>query len=238
MSVGFVHGVMNTDNVSIAGETIDYGPCAFMDAYDAESVFSAIDRQGRYAYQNQPRIAVWNLAQFATSLILLMPDQDAAIEEFTTIINSFPAHYEAEWIAAFGAKLGFADPSEDDRDLITDLLAQMQQDGADFTNTFANLAGPNAQDQFTDRDVFGAWSARWQARGYDAGIMAAANPVIIPRNHQVEAAIVAGTDGDFAPFHALLAAVTQPFAPVTDATAAFARAPAMDERITQTFCGT
>ena len=238
MSVGFVHGVMNTDNVSIAGETIDYGPCAFMDAYDAESVFSAIDQQGRYAYQNQPRIAVWNLAQFATSLILLMPDQDAAIEEFTTIINSFPAHYEAEWIAAFGAKLGFADPSKDDRDLITDLLALMQQDGADFTNTFANLAGPNAQDQFTDRDVFGAWSARWQARGYDAGIMAAANPVIIPRNHQVEAAIVAGTDGDFAPFHALLAAVTQPFAPVTDATAAFARAPAMDERITQTFCGT
>jgi uncharacterized protein YdiU (UPF0061 family) len=118
------------------------------------------------------------------------------------------------------------------------LLALMQQDVADFTNTFANLASPNAQDQFTDRDVFGAWSARWQARGYDADIMAAANPVIIPRNHQVEAAIVAGTDGDFAPFHALLAAVTQPFAPVTDATAAFARAPAMDERITQTFCGT
>ena len=238
MSVGFVHGVMNTDNISIAGETIDYGPCAFMDGYDAASLFSAIDRQGRYAYQNQPRTAVWNLAQFATSLIPLMPDQDAAIEEFTTIINSFPTHYEAEWIAAFGAKLGLADPSEDDRDLITDLLALMQQDGADFTNTFANLASPNAQDQFTDRDVFGAWSARWQARGYDADIMAAANPVIIPRNHQVEAAIVAGTDGDFAPFHALLAAVTQPFAPVTDATAAFAPAPAMDERITQTFCGT
>ncbi|MCO4848388.1 MAG: YdiU family protein [Yoonia sp.] len=238
MSVGFVHGVMNTDNVSIAGETIDYGPCAFMDVYDAASVFSAIDRQGRYAYQNQPRIAVWNLAQFATSLIPLMPDQDAAIEEFTAIINAFPTHYEAQWITAFGAKLGLDAPSEDDRALISDLLGLMQQDRADFTNTFANLAGPDAHDQFVDRAAFQAWSARWQARGYDADIMATANPVIIPRNHQVEAVIAAGRDADFSPCHALLAAVTQPYAPATDATAAFARAPAMDERVTQTFCGT
>lgn len=238
MSVGFVHGVMNTDNVSIAGETIDYGPCAFMDAYDAESVFSAIDQQGRYAYQNQPRIAVWNLAQFATSLIPLMPDQDAAIEKFTAIINAFPTYYEAEWIASFGAKLGFVDPTEDDRALITDLLALMQQDGADFTNTFANLAGSDAQDQFVDRDAFRAWSARWETRGYDTDIMATANPVIIPRNHQVEAVIVAGRDGDFAPFYALLEAVTQPYAPMTGATAALARAPAIAERVTQTFCGT
>ncbi|MFT5651018.1 MAG: hypothetical protein ACJAXK_001209 [Yoonia sp.] len=238
MSVGFVHGVMNTDNVSIAGETIDYGPCAFMDAYDAESVFSAIDQQGRYAYQNQPRIAVWNLAQFATSLIPLMPEQDIAIEEFTAIINAFPTHYEAEWIAVFGAKLGLVGPTEDDRALITDLLALMQQDGADFTNTFANLASSDAQDQFVDRDAFQAWATRWQERGYDADIMASINPVIIPRNHQVEAVIVAGTDGDFAPFHALLAAVTQPYDPVTEATFAFALAPARNERVTQTFCGT
>ena len=180
MSLGFIHGVMNTDNVSIAGETIDYGPCAFMDTYHPETVFSAIDQHGRYAYQNQPRIAVWNLAQFATSLIPLMPDQDAAIKEFTAVINAFPTYYEADWIAEFGAKLGLVDPSEDDRDLIEDLLTLMQRDTADFTNVFANLNAPNTQDQFADRDAFASWNNLWKKRGPDAEIMAAANPQVIP----------------------------------------------------------
>ncbi|MEN8895437.1 MAG: protein adenylyltransferase SelO [Yoonia sp.] len=234
MSIGFIHGVMNTDNVSIAGETIDYGPCAFMDAYHADSVFSAIDRGGRYTYANQPRIAVWNLAQFATSLIPLMPDQDAAIEEFTGIINRFPEVYEAAWIAGFGAKLGLVNPSEEDRALIEDLLALMQADGADFTATFAGLAGPNAQDQFVDRDAFSAWANRWHLREFDPAIMAAANPQVIPRNHQVEAVIAAGRTGDFAPFHAMLAAVTDPYA----AHETYSQPPALSERVTRTFCGT
>ena len=238
MSVGFVHGVMNTDNVSIAGETIDYGPCAFMDAYDAESVFSAIDQQGRYSYQNQPRIAVWNMAQFATSLIPLMPNQDAAIEDFTKIINAFPKHYEAEWIMAFGAKLGLVDPTETDRALISDLLVLMQQSSADFTNTFTTLADPDTTIQLMDTAAFQAWAVRWQVRGYDVKIMAAANPVIIPRNHQIEAVIAAACNGSFEQFLTLLTAVTQPYAPVTDLNAKFVRAPEIGERVTQTFCGT
>jgi uncharacterized protein YdiU (UPF0061 family) len=238
MGLGFVHGVMNTDNVSIAGETIDYGPCAFMDTYDANSVFSAIDRHGRYAYQNQPRIAAWNLAQFATALIPLMPDQDAAIKDFTAIINTFFDHYDTAWTQVFGAKLGLVHPTAEDRDLMTGLLTLMQTDGADFTTVFANLASPAAHDQFTDQAAFAAWVARWQTRGYTRDIMASANPRIIPRNHQVEAMITAACAGDFAPFHAMLAAVTDPFAPLTVETSAYAVPPAASEQITQTFCGT
>ena len=234
MSLGFIHGVMNTDNVSIAGETIDYGPCAFMDNYHPDTVFSAIDRQGRYAYQNQPRIAVWNLAQFATALIPLMPDQDAAIEEFTTLINGFPAIYEDAWLKMFCAKIGIAEPNAQDRALIEDLLTIMQDGGSDFTAAFAYLSSEDAQDQFADRDRFAAWQARWHARKPDAALMQAVNPAVIPRNHQVEAVIQAGQHGDFAPFHALLAAVTKPYQP----DAQFGAAPTPDQRISRTFCGT
>lgn len=240
MGFGFVHGVMNTDNVSVAGETIDYGPCAFIDAYHADAVFSAIDQHGRYAYANQPRIAVWNLAQFATALIPLMENQDAAIAQFTAIINRFPDLYEAAWIKVFGAKLGIGEPVASDRDLITDLLALMQADGADFTNVFAHLAHDTAQDQFTDRAAFQAWQARRKERhsANAAETMATVNPKIIPRNHHVETVIQAGVAGDLAPFHALLAAATTPFAPLNDATARYAKAPSKAERVTQTFCGT
>ena len=239
MSLGFIHGVMNTDNVSIAGETIDYGPCAFMDVYHPATVFSAIDRQGRYAYQNQPQIAVWNLAQFATALIPLMPDQDQAVEVFTKAINEFPALYAAAWLNRFAAKIGITSPTEDDATLIHDLLALMQNDGADFTNVFANLAGPQARDQFTDRAAFQDWATVWQyRRAADyAQVMAAANPAIIPRNHQVEAAIVAARAGDFAPFHRALSAFTAPFS-VTDDTRPYTAAPTEGERVTRTFCGT
>ncbi|MDX8352193.1 protein adenylyltransferase SelO [Cognatiyoonia sp. IB215182] len=240
MSLGFIHGVMNTDNVSIAGETIDYGPCAFMDAFHPDTVFSAIDQYGRYAYSNQPGIGAWNMAQFATALIPLMPDRDKAIEDFTAAVHRFPEHYEAAWLEAFGRKLGIMDADEDDRTLIADLLDMMTKDGADFTNVFANLGTDTARDQFIDRDAFDAWALRWNTRKSPdaAAIMAKANPQIIPRNHRVEEAITAGRSGNLEPFHALLAAVTQPYAPLTDETARFARAPSKEERVTRTFCGT
>jgi len=240
MGLGFIHGVMNTDNVSIAGETIDYGPCAFIDGFHPDSVFSAIDQYGRYAYSNQPAIGAWNMAQFATSLIPLMPDRDAAIADFTATVHGMQQAHEAAWLKVFGAKLGIADPTEEDRALVSGLLALMAMDGADFTSTFANLNAPNARDQFIDRDAFDLWAKRWHARKSDdaATIMAASNPQIIPRNHRVEEVIVAGRNGDYAPFHALLRAVTNPYAPLTEATAPFARAPGKGEEVTRTFCGT
>jgi uncharacterized protein YdiU (UPF0061 family) len=211
-----------------------------MDGFHPDSVFSAIDQFGRYAYSNQPGIGAWNMAQFATALIPLMPDRGAAIEDFTAAVHRMPALYEDAWLSVFGAKLGIADPAQEDRKLITDLLDLMAKDGADFTNTFANLNTGNARDQFIDRDAFDAWAARWQPRkAADAAtIMAQANPQIIPRNHRVEEAIQAGRTGDYTPFHALLAAVTAPYAPLTEATAKFARAPGKDEMVTRTFCGT
>ncbi|MEL6684713.1 MAG: protein adenylyltransferase SelO family protein, partial [Pseudomonadota bacterium] len=218
----------------IAGETIDYGPCAFMDGFHPNSVFSAIDQFGRYAYANQPGIGAWNMAQFATALIPLMPDREAAIEDFTAAVHRMPALYEAAWLRELGAKLGIAEPVEDDRTLITDLLDLMTKDGADFTNTFAHLNSPQARDQFIDRDGFDAWAARWRSRNPSSELMAQANPQVIPRNHRVEEVIVAGRNGDYAPFHALLAAVTRPYDPHPD----FARAPSKDEQVTRTFCGT
>lgn len=237
MGLGFIHGVMNTDNVSVAGETIDYGPCAFMDDYHPESVFSAIDQYGRYAYENQPAIGAWNMAQFATALIPLMADRDQAVTDFTAAVHRFPDIHARAWIAEFAAKLGLAGPTEDDRALIDDLLALMARDGADFTNTFAHLGTEQARDQFIDRAAFDDWAIRWTARkAPDAkAIMAAANPVIIPRNHRIEEAIQAGQSGDFTPFHDLLAALTQPYTLTAEC---YARAPTKDQRITRTFCGT
>ena len=240
MGLGFIHGVMNTDNVSIAGETIDYGPCAFIDEFNPDSVFSAIDQFGRYAYSNQPGIGAWNMAQFATALIPLMPDREAAIENFTAAVHRFPVLYEAAWLEEFGCKLGLANVVEDDRVLITDLIDLMAKDGADFSNTFASLGTDAARDQFLSRDSFDAWAGRWNLRKSKdaAAMMARANPRIIPRNHHVEKAIVAGRNGDLAPFLALLGAVTDPYAALTGATSTFARAPSKDEQVTRTFCGT
>ncbi len=152
----------------MSGETIDYGPCAFMDAYHPATVFSSIDHGGRYAYGNQPQIALWNLAQFATALIPLMEDRDAAIDTFTAIINRFADHYQAAWLDHFGAKLGLSQPTEDDRPLIEALLTLMARDGSDFTNTFRALGSAAARDHFTDRDAFDAWDRQWQARAPDA----------------------------------------------------------------------
>lgn len=242
MGVGFIHGVMNTDNCQIAGETIDYGPCAFMDSFESGKVFSSIDRRGRYAYDNQANMAVWNLAQLATSLLpLIHDDADTAVELATQSVHSFPTIFNEEWLSVFSAKLGLQGREAEDRTLISDLLEAMEAGGADFTNTFAAFATGTAATQFKDPAPYHAWQPDYAARlsrqsgTADHAAMTATNPKIIPRNHQVEAVITAAKDNDFVPFQRLLTAVTAPFAtPPADLT----RPPLPTEEITQTFCGT
>ena len=242
MGVGFIHGVMNTDNMSVAGETIDYGPCAFLDGYHPETVFSSIDRHGRYAYARQPEIAVWNLAQFATCLLPLMPDRDAAVESFTNIVNDFGARYQAEWLAVFRAKLGLATAEEDDGPLAHRLLDIMAANRDDFTLVFRGLADGSASDHVTDRPAFDQWHQMWTARRHrdggseadQAALMRRSNPGIIPRNHRIEACIQAAVGGDYGPFRALHAALATPFEDHPD----YATPPARGEEVTATFCGT
>jgi uncharacterized protein YdiU (UPF0061 family) len=239
MSVGFIHGVMNTDNCSIAGETIDYGPCAFMDSFHLARVFSSIDQQGRYAYGNQPNMAIFNMAQLATALIQLFDDKDAAVEEATAAVHAMPDQIEAAWLSRFAAKLGIADPAAEDTDLIQSLLDLMQKDGADFTNTFRALGSDAARDQFLDRDAFDAWAQRHAARIADLpdarSVMAATNPALIPRNHRIEQMIAAATAGDMAPFARLMQAYATPFS-LTDKD--LATPPTASEVVPATFCGT
>ncbi|MFM2356545.1 MAG: hypothetical protein RLZZ528_2281 [Pseudomonadota bacterium] len=241
MGLGFIHCVMNTDNMAISGETIDYGPCAFMDGYHPRMVFSSIDHQGRYAYANQPQIALWNLAQFASCLLPLMGDEATAVEEATATLEVFRTVYQAEWLRVFGAKVGFAAPSPEDFALIEGLLALMAEQTADFTRVFRGLGDGTTQDEFVDRAPFLAWHEAWQDRLRGerdaAAVMAAANPARIPRNHRIEAAIAAVVQGDLAPFQRLNAALASPF----QADTAFddlTRAPLEDERVRRTFCGT
>ena len=244
MGLGFIHGVMNTDNAHVGGDTIDYGPCAFMDDYHPDQVFSSIDRQGRYAYGNQPQIAVWNMAQLATALLPLMGPQDAAVEAATAAVHGFAEHYETEWRARFRAKLGLLTAEPGDDALIEDLLARMAAQSADFTRTFHGLTTGTARDEFTGPEAFDQWSDRWMARRARDGQpadqhqrMAQTNPALIPRNHQIEAAIAAAVDGDLAPFHRLNAALHSPFIAAPE-TADLRAAPWPDQRVTQTFCGT
>ncbi|MFY9240797.1 MAG: YdiU family protein [Roseovarius sp.] len=241
MSFGFIHGVMNTDNTSLSGETIDYGPCAFMDVYHPVTVFSSIDAQGRYAYDNQAHVIVWNMAQLATSLVPLMPDAEAAIEEFTAIIHAMPALVDAAWLRRMGAKIGIAKATEADRPLIEGLLERMQAGRADFTNTFRALADGGARDQFLDPAAFDQWEPEWRARiagepGPEA-LMRACNPWVIPRNHRIEEMIMAAREGDFAPFERLLTVLAKPFEAHPGAED-LRRAPEPSEVVQQTFCGT
>nr|WP_309504575.1 YdiU family protein [uncultured Roseovarius sp.] len=241
LSVGFIHGVMNTDNTAISGETIDYGPCAFLDTYHPQTVFSSIDAQGRYAYDNQINVITWNLAQLATSLVPLMPDQEAAIASFTEIVHAVPGIADAEWLRLFGAKIGLAAPTEADRGLIDDLLTLMAEGRADFTNTFRNLASAQSRDQFLDPARFDPWQARWQARvaqetGWQAR-MDAANPAFIPRNHRIEQMINAAVAGDMAPFERLLDVLSHPYQDQPEARDLM-RPPEPSEVVQQTFCGT
>ena len=239
MSFGFIHGVMNTDNCSISGETIDYGPCAFMDAFHQGRVFSSIDRQGRYAYGNQPQIVVWNMAQLATSLLQQMDDKETAVEVATEIVHDMPELIEAAWLRRFAAKLGISNPRPEDVDLINELLSLMQTDGADFTNTFRALGTEQARDQFTDRDAFDTWAENWRSRIKDEpapqAVMRAANPAVIPRNHRIEQMIEAAVAGDMALFERLMTALATPF---EETDPELQRPPTEDEIVPATFCGT
>ncbi len=239
MSLGFVHGVMNTDNMTISGETIDYGPCAFMDHYHPMRVFSSIDRGGRYAYVNQPRIAQWNLACLAQALLpVLMGNETERLAAAQDVVNSFTERFQEAWLSEMRAKLGLEGAEDADAELIEDLLALMAEAEADFTLTFRGLADGSAKEQFTDPNGFDAWMATWRARGgNESDALCQINPILIPRNHQVEAAISAGRNGDFALFEELVDVLSEPYDANPDR-AAYAQPPKPEERIHQTFCGT
>ncbi len=237
MALGFIHGVMNTDNMAVSGETIDYGPCAFMDAYHPDTVFSSIDRGGRYAWAEQPHVAVWNLAQLASCLIPLMGDEQAAVTAATDAVHRFPDLYQAAWLRRFGAKLGLHDAGAGDRPLIDDLLTLMAAQQADFTRVFRGLVDGTADAEFSDPAPFRDWGARWDARKPDLALAAASNPVRIPRNHRIQQAIDAGVAGDFAPFRRLSQSLTAPFEARAE-WADLSLAPAPGEEVRVTFCGT
>ena len=214
MLVGFVHGVMNTDNTTISGETIDYGPCAFMEAFDPATVFSSIDESGRYAYGNQPRILQWNLARLAEALLPLFDDNsEAAVEAATEVLNGFADAYARHWAQGMAAKLGLAAP---DRDLAEDVLELMRLQKVGFTRFFRALSAGTARTLFTEPEPFDAWAARREVllpadRAAVAAAMDRVNPVYIPRNHRVEEALAAATDGEMGPFRRLVDVVSHPF---------------------------
>jgi uncharacterized protein YdiU (UPF0061 family) len=251
--VGFIHGVMNTDNTSISGETIDYGPCAFMDEYNPAQVFSSIDELGRYAYANQPRIALWNLTRLAECLLPLFSDeQDKAIEQAQFILGDFPEKFTAAYQSGLRRKIGLFTARDGDEALVQDLLDAMAKNQADFTLTFRRLidAAGNAGDdstraQFTDPTAFDEWAARWRQRLAEEpqsaterqAAMRAVNPAFIPRNHRVEAVIAAAVNNDYAPFEELLTVLSKPYED-QPAFAPYADPPLPDQRVLRTFCGT
>ncbi|HEX3487526.1 MAG TPA: YdiU family protein [Micropepsaceae bacterium] len=253
--VGFIHGVMNTDNTSIAGETIDYGPCAFMDAYDPAAVYSSIDEMGRYAYANQPRIAQWNLARFAEALLpLLVVDKAEALNDARHAIEEFTARFEAAYLAGLRRKLGLMQSRGDDLALGQDLLERMARNKADFTLTFRGLCDAAAgvhgdaavRNLFEDPTAYDAWAGMWRHRLVQEGgdpearraLMRNANPAFTPRNHRVEEAIAAAVgDGNFQPFETLLAVLSQPYED-QPAFRAYGEPPRPEQIVRQTFCGT
>jgi serine/tyrosine/threonine adenylyltransferase len=235
-SVGFIHGVMNTDNMAISGETIDYGPCAFMNTYHPDTVYSSIDSGGRYAYDQQPFIGSWNLARLGESLLGLIHEiPERAVELATDVLKEYPAIYEQAWLELFRAKLGLTSHQDGDAELVNDLLTWMKETKADFTNTFRNLATQDIRD----------WHPRWLARRKleanspteQQALMNAVNPVIIPRNHRVEEALLAAeAHGDLKPFNKLLKCLQQPFSE-TEENRPY-RDPPESEAGYHTFCGT
>jgi uncharacterized protein YdiU (UPF0061 family) len=261
MAFGFIHGVMNTDNMTISGETIDYGPCAFLDGYDPRAVFSSIDHQGRYAYGNQPRIALWNLARLAEALLpVLADDEGAAVSAAEGALSAFTPRFEDAYRTAMGEKLGITIAGDDDALLLRDWLGLLEAGSADFTLAWRALAHAAGSTSEPARDgevkallaggaargaSFDAWAARWRARlaaepggaAASAARMRGANPAYIPRNHRVEEALAAAEQGDLGPFEELVTVLEKPFdeQPGKDR---YAAAPRPEERVTATFCGT
>ena len=246
MRVGFIHGVMNTDNMSISGETIDYGPCAFMDTYDPKTVFSSIDQMGRYAYFNQPVITKWNLSRFAECLIpLIDKNQEKAIELATEIINSFEKKYEEKWLNMMRDKLGLFGMDEKDKFLILDLLTWMHQKKIDYTNTFCHLMNENIKEDkdYEDED-FKNWKKRWNERlktnnntpEKSLKLMRSANPIVIPRNHKVEEALEAAEKNNFKPITRLVEILKDPYSQQKNIINY--QIPSNSEKKYQTFCGT
>ena len=246
--VGFIHGVMNTDNMALCGETIDYGPCAFMDAYDPNTVFSSIDLNGRYAYGRQPQIAQWNLARFAETLLpLIHEDPQQAVETANEAVSKFPDVFQKLWLEGMRAKLGLMNREADDAALVQDLLDCMQRHGADFTNTFRDLASGSLPEASMSRAAdFRKWFDRWQARlerqpgSTEASrrLMDAHNPAVIPRNHRVEEALEAAVErDDFAVLEKLMAVLSQPFQDPPEEAGYHLPAPPSAQPY-RTFCGT
>lgn len=245
--VGFVHGVMNTDNMTISGETIDYGPCAFMDEYDPATVFSSIDHGGRYAYGNQPYIGAWNLTRLANTLLpLFHEDQDKAVQLAQDVLSEYVTRYDDHWIAGMRAKLGLFNEEDDDEALVKSLLGIMHEHRVDYTNTFLALTFGNIdQTVLNDVSEFSEWYARWkhrlerQAKGEDLAhdLMRNNNPALIPRNHRVEEALSAAEQGDFRVMHQLQQALANPYAH-TKEQARYAQLPTNLSSDYITFCGT
>lgn len=257
MRVGFIHGVMNTDNMLLSGETIDYGPCAFMDSYDPHTVFSAIDHQGRYAFANQPKIAQWNLARLAEALLPLIDDNsERALQKATVVISAFGPHYSQRWQQMMCGKLGLVGTHPEDAALIRDLLAWMQQHALDYTTTFWQLGqGALPQERPFTQKFFKDWGVRWEARRQKntpskeqkGQRMKEMNPMIIPRNHVVEAVLKAAAAGNYQPFLDFHKALKTPYGhdasaddPGVDdpSLADYHSPPTPAERVYQTFCGT
>ncbi|MEH7549008.1 protein adenylyltransferase SelO [Neobacillus vireti] len=246
--VGFIHGVMNTDNMTISGETIDYGPCAFMDQYDPSTVFSSIDREGRYAYANQPYIGGWNLARFAETLLpLLHENQEQAVQLAQETISGFTQLYQTNWLTGMRGKLGIFNEEEQDESLFEELLNLMHKYQADYTNTFRSLTYA----QYDDNKLFGQpeflqWKERWQARlgrqketeEESNQLMQNSNPAVIPRNHRVEEALAAAvTQGDYSVMNELLQVLSNPYAH-NPGQEEYCTLPEPSTRPYQTFCGT
>ncbi|MEM6677862.1 MAG: YdiU family protein [Pseudomonadota bacterium] len=259
MSLGFIHGVMNTDNMTISGETIDYGPCAFMEAFDPNMVYSSIDQTGRYAYGNQPRVAHWNLAQLAQALLPILPgaaegDEDGALAAAQKAVDAFPAIFDGFWLAEMRRKLGLRAKEEADETLLRDLLERMAANRADFTLTFRELAdladpetmeGEGPRSLFADPTAFDTWAEGWQRRcARDPmspverrAAMRVCNPRYIPRNHLVEEAITAAYQDDLAPFERLIAVLARPFEDQPGAER-YALPATPEQEVQYTFCGT
>jgi uncharacterized protein YdiU (UPF0061 family) len=240
MRVGFIHGVMNTDNCLISGETIDYGPCAFMDEYSPSKVFSSIDNFGRYSFTNQSKIIIWNLAQLASALLLLHQDETNTLEEFQEIIDETSEYMSQQYEIKFASKLGIDTPVQKDKHLISELMKILHEERADFTNFFSTITKNDKPYEFMKNTAYLTWEKKWHNRIQNIPTaketMRQANPSIIPRNHNIEKAIQSALSDNFEPFHTLNEALINPYNYRKKST--LSNAPKEDEKVTATFCGT